>query len=170
MSSFGLDIWGDDNFIIEDGKVLINYGNRASLLEITRDIRERGYRGPILFRFPHIIERQISKLYNNFQATIEEFNYQGSFYAVFPLKVNQFPNFLQPLIEVSKKYNYGLEAGSKAELIIAISSTPLGSPITVNGFKDREMIGLCFIASKMGHSITITIEGLEELESIIEVS
>jgi len=170
MSSFGLDIWGDDNFIIEDGKVLINYGNRASLLEITRDIRERGYRGPILFRFPHIIERQISKLYNNFQATIEEFNYQGSFYAVFPLKVNQFPNFLQPLIEVSKKYNYGLEAGSKAELIIAISSTPLGSPITVNGFKDREMIGLCFIASKMGHFITITIEGLEELESIIEVS
>jgi arginine decarboxylase len=73
-------------------------------------------------------------------------------------------------MEVSKEFNYGLEAGSKAELLIAITHTPIGSPITVNGFKDKEMISLCFIASNMGHNLTITIEGLGELETIIEVN
>ncbi|MFW2580343.1 biosynthetic arginine decarboxylase, partial [Aliarcobacter butzleri] len=68
-----------------------------------------------------------------------------------------------------KKYNYGLEAGSKAELIIAMTYNNLGSPITINGFKDKEMIHLCFIAKSMGHNITIIIEGLNELEMIIEV-
>ena len=66
--------------------------------------------------------------------------------------------------------DYGLEAGSKAELIIAMAYTNLKSPITVNGFKDKEMIHLGFIASNMGHNITLTIEGLNELETIIEVA
>ncbi|NPA50742.1 MAG: biosynthetic arginine decarboxylase, partial [Epsilonproteobacteria bacterium] len=83
--------------------------------------------------------------------------------------VNQFPNFINNLIDIGKEYNYGLEAGSKAELIIAMAKTPLGAPITVNGFKDKEMISLAFIAAKSGHDITITIEGINELETIIEV-
>ncbi|MBL0721288.1 MAG: biosynthetic arginine decarboxylase [Sulfurovum sp.] len=170
MQDFGLRIWGDNNFLIKDGKILMNYKNRPSLIEITDIIRDKGYKGPILLRFPHLIEKQLRTLFNNFESAIDEFQYKGSFYAVFPLKVNQFPNFINPLMDISKKYNYGLEAGSKAELIIAISLTPIGSPITVNGFKDKEMISLCFIASKMGHSITIIIEGLEELQTIIKVS
>ncbi|SFV50697.1 Arginine decarboxylase [hydrothermal vent metagenome] len=170
MQDFGLKIWGDNNFIIKDDKILVNYGEKPSLIEITQMVRDMGYRGPLLLRFPHLIEKQISTLFNNFKLAIDEFEYKGSFYAVFPLKVNQFPNFINPLIDISKKYNYGLEAGSKAELIIAISLTNIGSPITVNGFKDREMISLCFIASKMGHFITIIIEGLEELKTIIKVS
>jgi arginine decarboxylase len=116
-----------------------------------------------------LIQKQISKLFTTFQKAKDEFDYQGDFHAVFPLKVNQFPHFVHSLIDVSKDYNYGLEAGSKAELIIAIAYTPLGAPITVNGFKDKEMIALCFIAAKMGHNITITIEGLGELETICEV-
>jgi arginine decarboxylase len=170
MKNFGIDIWGDDNFIINNGRVNINYANNPSLLEITKSIREQGYKGPLLLRFPHLIKKQISKLFDTFNKARVEFDYKGEFHAVFPLKVNQFPNFVHSLIDVSKQYNYGLEAGSKAELIIAISQTPLGSPITVNGFKDKEMIALCFIASKMGHNITITIEGLGELETIIEVN
>ena len=167
---YGVDIWSDNNFIIKGSTVNINYKNQPSLLEITKAIREKGHRGPLLLRFPHLIKKQISILYGEFNRAIEEFNYQGTFNAVFPLKVNQFPNFVNSLVEVSKEYNYGLEAGSKAELIIAITHTPLGSPITVNGFKDKEMIALCFIASYMGHNITITIEGLGELETIIEVN
>jgi arginine decarboxylase len=167
---YGVDIWSDNNFIIKGSTVNINYKNQPSLLELTKAIREKGHRGPLLLRFPHLIKKQISILYGEFNRAIEEFNYQGTFNAVFPLKVNQFPNFVNSLVEVSKEYNYGLEAGSKAELIIAITHTPLGSPITVNGFKDKEMIALCFIASYMGHNITITIEGLGELETIIEVN
>ena len=170
MKQFGLNIWGDDNFIRKEDTININYANQPSLLEITKAIREKGYKGPLLLRFPHLIKKQISTLFNTFEKAKKEFNYQGDFHAVFPLKVNQFPNFIHALIDVSQAYNYGLEAGSKAELIIAMSQTPLGAPITVNGFKDKEMIALCFIAAKMGHNITVTIEGLGELQTIIQVN
>ena len=170
MKQFGLSIWGDDNFIIEDDTININYASRPSLLQITKEIREKGYKGPLLLRFPHLIEKQISTLFKTFAKAKKEFKYKGDFHAVFPLKVNQFPNFVDALIDVSEPYDYGLEAGSKAELIIAMSKTPIGAPITVNGFKDKEMISLCFIAAKMGHNITVTIEGLGELETIVQVN
>ena len=169
MKNFGLDIWGDNNFIIDNNTININYASKPSLIQITKEIREQGYKGPLLLRFPHLIKKQISNLFKSFEKAKEEFNYKGSFQAVFPLKVNQFPNFVESLVDISKEYNYGLEAGSKAELIIAMSKTPMGSPITINGFKDKEMISLCFIAAKMGHNITITIEGLGELETIMQV-
>ena len=170
MHDFGLEIWGDDNFVVEEGKIALNYADYPSLLEITKSIRERGYKGPLLLRFPHLIKKQIATLFDAFRSAMEEFEYQGKFYAVFPLKVNQFPNFVHSLMRVASPYGYGLEAGSKGELIIAISETPRGAPITVNGFKDKEMIALCFIAAKMGHNITVTIEGLGELQTIIEVN
>lgn len=169
MKDFGLEIWSDDNFIIKNDTININHASQPSLLQITQEIREKGYKGPLLLRFPHLVEKQISTLFKTFEKAKKEFNYQGSFQAVFPLKVNQFPNFVDSLIEVSKAFKYGLEAGSKAELIIAMTKTPLGAPITVNGFKDKEMISLCFIAAKMRHNITVTIEGLGELETIVQV-
>ncbi len=170
MKDFGLAIWGDENFIIQNDTININYAKQPSLLQITKEIREKGYKGPLLLRFPHLVRKQISTLFETFEKAKKEFDYQGDFKAVFPLKVNQFPNFIHTLMDVSKTYNYGLEAGSKAELIIAMSKTPLGAPITVNGFKDKEMIGLCFIAAKMGHNITVTIEGLTELQTIIQIN
>jgi len=170
MKHFGLEIWSDNNFIIRNDTINVNYASQPSLLQITQDIREKGYKGPLLLRFPHLIEKQISTLFTTFKKAKKEFKYKGNFQAVFPLKVNQFPNFIASLMEVSKEYNYGLEAGSKAELIIAMTKTPLGAPITVNGFKDKEMISLCFIAAKMGHNITVTIEGLGELETIVQVN
>jgi len=170
MKDYGLEIWGNENFIIKEGSVCINKGSQPSLLEITQDIRNSGLRGPIILRFPHLIGKQIESLYANFQRVIEENNYTGSFNAVFPLKVNQYPQAVKSIIKYGAEYNYGLEAGSKAELVLAIAHTPIGSPITVNGFKDTEMTTLSFMAAQMGHNITITIEGLGELESIIEVA
>lgn len=166
---YGINIWADNNFIIKNNTVNVNYKSEPSLLEITQALRKQGHTGPLLLRFPHLIKKQISTLYTEFNRAREEFNYQGKFQAVFPLKVNQFSNFVHSLMEVSKAYDYGLEAGSKAELIIAMTHTPLGAPITVNGFKDKEMISLCFMAASMGHNITITIEGLGELQTIISV-
>jgi len=170
MNNYGIDIWGDDNFIIEDAEVKLNHLSKPSLLAITNEIRSSGLRGPIILRFPHLIEKQISALYNTFHRSIKEVNYKGGFKAVFPLKVNQFPQVVKAITTQGKPFNYGLEAGSKAELILAMSQTPKRSPITVNGFKDTEMISLGFMAAQMGHDITLTIEGIAELESIIEVS
>ncbi len=169
MNNYGIDIWSDDNFIIEDGLAKINFDCKPTLISIVKDIRKQDFKGPLLLRFPHITKKQINTLFDVFNASINEYNYKGTFNAVFPLKVNQLPNFIHPLVQEGKKFNYGLEAGSKAELIIAMTYNNLGSPITVNGFKDKEMIHLGFIAKEMGHNITLIIEGLNELEMIIEV-
>ncbi|NWF66356.1 MAG: biosynthetic arginine decarboxylase, partial [Campylobacterales bacterium] len=168
--NYGIDYWSNSNFIIEDGKVKINYGRQDALIDIVKKIRDDGHRGPILLRFPHLIKKQIRLLFASFERAMKEFDYNAKFKAVFPLKVNQFPAFVNNVKEMSATHNYGLEAGSKAELIIAMSHTNIGAPITVNGFKDKEMITLGFIASKLGHDITLTIEGLNELKTIIEVA
>jgi len=170
MNNYGIHIWSNDDFIIEDGVVKINHASKPSLLEITQKIRATGIRGPILLRFPHLINKQIATLFGQFNRAIESFDYKGRFHAVFPLKVNQFPNFVSSLTTIGKKYNYGLEAGSKAELIIAMAYNNKNAPITVNGFKDKGMITLGFIAAKMGYDTTLTIEGLGELHNIIEAA
>lgn len=168
MNRYGIDIWGKKYFEIKDDKVIINHKSKPFLVDIVNSIREKGLSGPLLVRFPHLIQKQISLLYNTFSKVQKEFDYKGSFNAVFPLKVNQYPGFVKNLVHLGQKYNYGLEAGSKPELILAMSYNHLGSPITVNGFKDNEMIVLGFLAAKMGHNITLTIEGINELESIVE--
>ena len=170
MVDYGIKYWSNDDFIIEDGLVKVNYQHKPSLLEIVQEIRERGYKGPLLVRFPHLIHKQITQLFTAFQTAIDEYHYTGSFKAVFPLKVNQMPNFVLPLMDCVQGLCYGLEAGSKSELIVAMAYTNQNAPITVNGFKDKEMISLGFIAAKMGYDITLTIEGLNELESIIQVA
>lgn len=169
MNNYGIDIWGDDNFIIENGLVKVNHKENPSLISIVQSIREKGNTGPLVLRFPHIVQKQIEKLYSTFNETINSYSYESGFYAVFPLKVNQFPNHILPMLQHSESLNYGLEAGSKAELLLAMSYNNKNAPITVNGFKDKQMITLGFIAKNQGHDITLTIEGLNELETIIEV-
>ncbi len=169
MNNYGIDIWSDDNFVIEKGLAKVNFKSKPSLISIVKEVREQDFKGPLLLRFPHITKKQITTLYDTFNTSIDEYNYNGTFNAVFPLKVNQLPTFIHPLIQNGKEYNYGLEAGSKAELVIAMTYNNLNSPITVNGFKDKEMIHLAFIARSKGHNITLIIEGINELETIIGI-
>lgn len=170
MNNYGIDIWSDDNFIIEDGLAKVNFASKPSLISIVKEIREQDFKGPLLLRFPHITNKQITTLFDTFNNSIKEYDYKGNFNAVFPLKVNQLPNFIQPLLSSGKKFNYGLEAGSKAELVIAMTYNNKNAPITVNGFKDKEMVHLGFIAKSKGHDITLIIEGLNELQTIIAVA
>ncbi|EAI9131391.1 biosynthetic arginine decarboxylase [Campylobacter upsaliensis] len=170
MNSYGIDIWGDDNFIIKNGKVCVNSGKKPAIIDMVKELRNDGYRGPLLLRFPHLIQKQIENIYGSFTKARKEFDYKGCFNAVYPLKVNQYPGFVKNLVKLGKDYNYGLEAGSKAELLLAMAYNNENSPITVNGFKDRELINIGFIAAEMGHNITLTIEGLNELEAIIDIA
>ena len=169
MNNYGLDIWGDDNFIIEDGLLKLNFSHKPSLLSIVKKIAKKNRSTPTILRFPHIVQNQLNKLYDTFNNSINEYKYDGLFYAVFPLKVNQLPNNILPMIQNSKALKYGLEAGSKAELLLAMSYNNKKAPITVNGFKDKDMITMGFIAKHQGHNITLTIEGLNELQTIIKV-
>jgi arginine decarboxylase len=173
MNHYNIDKWAKDFFAIEDGKLQIKSPNshkNTALIDIVNQVRQTGQRGPLYIRFPHIASLQVNKLFSSFNHAISEYNYNGSFSAVFPLKVNQNPSFVLPLIQNSSNLNYGLEAGSKAELILATTYSNKSAPITVNGFKDKQMIELGFVVKSMGHNITMIIEGINELESIIEVS
>ncbi|KEA46535.1 arginine decarboxylase [Campylobacter mucosalis] len=170
MNDYGLNIWGNSNFIIEDGKLCLNTPSKPAIIDIVKQIRDDGYRGPLLLRFPHLIQKQVEQMYASFAKAKKEFGYKGNFNAVYPLKVNQYPGFVKNLVELGKPYKYGIEAGSKAELLLAMAYNNEGAPITVNGFKDKEMINIGFIAAEMGHNITLTIEGLNELEAIIAIS
>lgn len=170
MNSYGIDIWGDNNFIIKNGKVCVNSGKKPAIIDMVKELCNDGYRGPLLLRFPHLIQKQIENIYGSFTKARKEFDYKGGFNAVYPLKVNQYPGFVKNLVKLGKDYNYGLEAGSKAELLLAMAYNNENSPITVNGFKDRELINIGFIAAEMGHNITLTIEGLNELEAIIDIA
>lgn len=170
MNNYGLENWGDDNFIVSNGKLCFNTPSKPSLFDITQEVRQNGITGPILFRFPHLIKKQIKKLYKTVNKAGKEYGYKGKFKAVFPLKVNQYPSFIEELSAIAKDYGYGLEAGSKAELIIAMAYNNLGFPLIINGFKDKDFISLAFLAKECGHDVTITIEGLGELKKIIEVA
>ncbi len=170
MQRYGIDVWGEDDFIIDGDKVKVNHLSSPALYDIVTHIRSKGTKGPLLLRFPHLLKKQISLIYKTFENSFKEIAYKGTFQAVFPLKVNQYQDFLHSLLECSKEFDYGLEAGSKAELIIAMSHINKDAPISVNGFKDKEMIELGVLSAKMGQNITLTIEGINELESIIEVT
>lgn len=170
MQSYGIEVWSDDNYTIDTDKLRVNYGSKPTLLDIVSKMREEGKKGPLLLRFPHLIEKQIDALHHNFARVFKELSYKGDFQAVFPLKVNQYPNFIKALLAKGKKYNYGLEAGSKAELLIAMTYVNDGAPILVNGFKDKELIKMAFLSCKMQQDITLTIEGINELKSIIEIA
>jgi arginine decarboxylase len=169
LNDYGINIWGDGNFFIEDGVVKVNKAPYPALINIVKEVRNNGNKGPLILRFPHLAQHQVDTLYENFNKAIKQYDYQAGFHAVFPLKVNQFPNFVLPLVKNTKRHSYGLEAGSKAELILTMAYNNKKAPITVNGFKDKEMITLGFIAKHQGYDITLTIEGLNELETIIEV-
>ncbi|MCR2060963.1 biosynthetic arginine decarboxylase, partial [Campylobacter helveticus] len=143
---------------------------KPAIIDMVKKMRNDGYRGPLLLRFPHLIQKQIENIYGSFTKARKEFDYKGGFNAVYPLKVNQYPGFVKNLVKLGKDYNYGLEAGSKAELLLAMAYNNEEAPITVNGFKDRELINIGFIAAEMGHNITLTIEGLNELEAIIDIA
>ncbi|CCB80487.1 Arginine decarboxylase [Helicobacter bizzozeronii CIII-1] len=123
MQTYGLEYWGKEDFVIEGGLVKLNVGSKPSLMEIVMELREQGFKGPLLLRFPHLIEKQVKELFNMFSNAINQYHYSGAFKAVFPLKVNHMPHFVLPLVEISKAFkgHYGLEAGSKAELILAMS-------------------------------------------------
>ena len=169
-NDYGLSLWGDSNFIVESGKVCLNTDLKPALIDIVKEIRDDGDRGPLLLRFTHLIKKQIVQVYSSFERAKREFGYSGSFNAVYPLKVNQYPGFVENLVKIGESYGYGLEAGSKAELLLAMAYNNYGAPITVNGFKDNELIDIGFIAAEMGHNITLTIEGLNELKSIISTA
>lgn len=174
---YGIRNWGAGYFDIDNkGDVIYTPGpkhNNAeiSLKEIVKGIEARGMKMPVLLRFSNILDSQITLLHENFRKAIKNFKYQAEYRGVFPIKVNQQQQVIEEITEFGNRYHHGLEAGSKAELLAAISF--LKDPeacLVCNGYKDEEFVDLGLYATKMGYKCFFVIEMPSEMELILERS
>jgi arginine decarboxylase len=172
---YGINQWGAGYFDINNnGDVVVtpfgkNEGPEISLYEIIQGIEERGLSMPVLLRIENILGSQIKLLHKNFNNVFKEIGYKGSYKGVFPIKVNQQEQVVEAIAKFGKEFNHGLEAGSKPELIAAISM--LDNPdacLICNGYKDEEFIDLGLYATKMGLQCFFVIEVPGEVDLIIE--
>ena len=173
--TYNLDGWGAKYFFIdENGNVRVKSptnGNSVSLIEIIDELGFKDINSPILLRFPDIMEDRIKRISSAFDSAAKEFNYSSETYTVFPIKVNQTKQVVEEVVKCSKKYNLGLEAGSKPELhaVLALAEND-DAPIICNGYKDAEFIELALLAKKMGRDVYIVVEKLNELKLILKIS
>ena len=131
-------------------------------------IDQRKLQLPILLRFPQILTNQLKKLQRSFHEAAREFNYAGTHYAVFPMKVNPRREVVEEFLREGAKFNFGVECGSKAELYAALSmdQTP-ESLLICNGFKDESFINLALMGVQVGKRVIVVVEKLSELKMII---
>lgn len=146
-------------------------GPSASLYEIVQSLRDEGRPLPVMLRFPQLLEARVEELNEAFLTAIRKYNYGSPYQGVFPVKVNQRRMVVETLAKAGKKYAYGLEAGSKAELalILAQDLNP-EALITTNGFKDDDFIRLALMGRKLGKNIVITLEKFAELDRVIRIA
>ncbi len=172
---YGIREWGHDYFdISKQGEVVVNLkdGTKTkpvSLASIVKGLRERGTQLPLLIRFGDLLRWRIDELNEGFASAIKEGKYQGVYRGVYPIKVNQQQEVIEEITRYGRKYHYGLEAGSKPELIAALSY--MHDPeayIVCNGYKDEEFIDLALFAQKMGLQVILVLEMPTELDLILE--
>lgn len=143
----------------------------VSLQEILDGVRERGLKLPLLLRIENLLDAQISKLNDSFRAAIEQQGYPGCYQGVFPIKVNQQRQVIEEIARFGKPYHHGLEAGSRAELMVALGSLPVeGGLIICNGYKDSSFIDLGLRGQQLGYKCIFVLETPAELPLILERS
>jgi arginine decarboxylase len=141
------------------------------LMDVVSGIIDRGHQMPLLLRIENILESQIAALHDSFSAAIKQCRYSGDFRGVYPIKVNQQQQVIDAITHTGALYHHGLEAGSKAELIAALSFLrDKQACLILNGYKDREFVDLGLYACKMGYNCFFVIEMLSELDLILESS
>lgn len=176
IETYGIDNWGQDYFgVNRKGNLIVrspdNDNLSADVKEIIDDLSRRGIQTPILLRFPQLLFGQIRKLQTAFKKSIKEFEYEGGHLCVYPMKVNQNRAVIEEYLREGSRYNFGLEAGSKAELYAALGlEQSKDSLLILNGFKDRDFIQLAFAGAGAGKNVVIVIEKLSELEHTLKLA
>jgi arginine decarboxylase len=177
LETYGIENWGAGYFSINrKGNLVVHPAEgdtsaAADLKEIIDDLAKRGIQTPVLLRFPQLITAQVRKLQRAFRNSIREFDYQGSHMCVYPMKVNQQRAVVEEYLREGSRYDFGLEAGSKAELYAALAQEQSpDSLLVLNGFKDEEFIELAFVGARAGKRVVIVIEKLSELDHVLRVA
>jgi arginine decarboxylase len=173
---YNLDNWGAELFSInKKGHVCVhpspNSKYAIDLRALVDDLIKRKIKPPILLRFMDVLQGRIASINRAFKNAIHENDYPARYQTFYPIKVNQQRQVVEAIARFGKKYNIGLEVGSKPELVAAISfSTGSGLPIICNGYKDTDFIETVLYATRIGYDITIVVEKLFELEKIIALA
>ncbi|HEY0547387.1 MAG TPA: biosynthetic arginine decarboxylase [Pyrinomonadaceae bacterium] len=176
LETYGIENWGAGYFgVNRKGNLIVrpseNETRAADLKEIVDDLRRRGISTPVLLRFPQLVASQVRKLQRAFRNSIREFEYEGAHMCVYPMKVNQQRSVVEEYLREGSRYDFGLEAGSKAELYAALAMEQAeDSLLVLNGFKDKEFIQLAFVGAKAGKRVVIVIEKMSELEHILTLA
>jgi arginine decarboxylase len=174
LETYEVRHWGKGYFGINDrGHVTVHPNKRPEqaidLKELVDQLQERGIQLPILIRFTDILRHRVGEIQEAFKTAITEFGYQNGYVCVYPIKVNQQRHVVEEIVDVGKDYHFGLEAGSKPELLAVLAlSNGNGSPIICNGFKDDEYIKMVILARKLGNNIIPVVEKFTELELIVQ--
>jgi len=172
---YNINGWGINYFSInEKGHVVVTprkNGVEVDLKELVEELQLRDVSAPMLIRFPDILDSRIEKMASCFKIASEEYAYKAQNFIIYPIKVNQMRPVVEEIVGHGKKFNIGLEAGSKPELhaVIAIN-TDNDSLIICNGYKDEDYIELALLAQKMGRRIYLVVEKLSELKLIIKIA
>ncbi|MGH9906378.1 MAG: biosynthetic arginine decarboxylase, partial [Pyrinomonadaceae bacterium] len=176
LETYGIENWGAGYFDVNrKGNLIVRPAEgdprTADLKEIIDDLARRGVGAPVLLRFPQLVAAQVRKLQRAFSRSIREFEYQGAHLCVYPMKVNQQRAVVEEYLREGSRYDFGLEAGSKAELYaaLALEQTP-DSLLVLNGFKDEEFIELAFAGARCGKRVCIVIEKLNELDHVLNIA
>ena len=167
--------WGVSYFgINEKGHVYVSpkkNGVQVDLKEVLDELSTRHVTAPVLLRFPDILDNRIEKTDECFRKAAKEYEYQAEHFIIFPVKVNQMRPVVEEIISHGKRYNLGLEAGSKPELhAVLATNMDSDSLIICNGHKDQNFIELALLAQKMGKRVFLVIEKLPELKIIAETA
>jgi arginine decarboxylase len=173
LDTYGVPLWGKGYFgINEHGQVTVHPDkrpdHRIDLKQLVDQLQERGIQLPILLRFTDILRHRVGEIYEAFRTAIQESDYRGGYCCVYPIKVNQQRHVVEEILDFGKAFHFGLEAGSKPELLAVIALANGGdTPIICNGFKDDEFIKMAMLARKLGKNVIPVVEKFTELELIV---
>jgi arginine decarboxylase len=174
---YGVKRWGAGYFEIgENGNLQVtpestNPSMRIDFKAVVDEIKQEGIQFPVVLRFHDILRSQVAILNETFLRTIKEADYQSKYMGVYPVKVNQMREVVEEIVDAGAPYNYGLEAGSKAELLTVLAYNTNAESLTIlNGYKDEEFMRLALLARKLGNKAIVVIEKFSELIMLVKLS
>ncbi len=173
VETYGIRHWSKGYFGINKAGHVVVHPNKKpdesiDLKDLVDQLQARGIQLPILLRFTDILRHRVGEIHEAFRNAIREFDYRGDYCCVYPIKVNQQRHVVEEILDFGRPFNFGLEAGSKPELLAVLALTNGGeTPIICNGFKDDEFIKMTMMARKMGKQIIPVVEKFTELEVIV---
>lgn len=177
MNIYQVDRWSDGYFRINETGDLSVYpdkdpnGPHINMRYVIDEVKREGISFPAVIRFHDILRSQVRNLNNTFKTTIKEASFGGEYFGVYPIKVNQLREVIEEITDVAKEYNYGLEAGSKAELLTVLAYNDNPNSLTIlNGYKDREYMNLAMLGTSIGKKVVIVIEKFSEIFSVLEAA